>query len=352
MMQNCEHIRFEIPVIGDTCPVVMIGAGGIVEEAHLPAYRLAGIPVSGIFDINRSRSEKLASAFNIPHVYGSLTELIAENADHCIYDVAVPGSRIAEVVAKLPDNSFALIQKPMGENERQTAAILALCRQKSITAGVNFQLRYAPYIVMARQMIAEGLLGDVCDFEVYVNVYTPWHLWDFLQGAPRVEILYHSIHYIDLIRNMLGEPEGIYAKTTRHPGMQQLQAVRSNIIMDYGEFVRANISTNHVHRFGSHNQDAFIKIEGTKGAVKIRLGLLMNYPEGKEDIFEYILLDDAPAEWRSLPVSGSWFPHAFIGPMHEIIKSRQGIISVPDNSVEDCIHTMRLVEQAYGKPMG
>ena len=31
-------------------PIVCIGAGGIVHDAHLPAYRAAGLPVAGVFD--------------------------------------------------------------------------------------------------------------------------------------------------------------------------------------------------------------------------------------------------------------------------------------------------------------
>ena len=50
----------------------------------------------------------------------------------------------------------------------------------------------------------------------------PWHLWDFLAKSSRVEILYHSIHYIDLVRNLLGNPRSVYAKTTKHPSMPQL----------------------------------------------------------------------------------------------------------------------------------
>ena len=136
-------------------------------------------------------------------------------------------------------------------------------------AGINFQLRYAPYILAAKNLISENLLGSLNDIEVNVNVYTPWHLWDFLISSSRVEILYHSIHYIDLIRNLLGNPMSVYAKTTKHPSMPQLASVKSNIILDYGEMVRANILTNHCHNYGTPKQQSYIKIEGTKGAVLI-----------------------------------------------------------------------------------
>lgn len=347
-MNTFSDIAYHIPELPVTSPIVIIGAGGIVQTAHLPAYRLARFQVTGIFDPDHQKAIKVAHDFQIPVVYNSTDELVSTAGIEVIYDVAVPGSAIIDVLEQLPDHAFVLLQKPMGENEQQAQRILELCTQKKIRAGVNFQLRYAPYVIMAKKMIAGGWLGDICDVEVYVNVYTPWQLWDFLFSAPRVEILYHSIHYIDLIRNLLGNPSGVYAKTTGHPKMDALHSVRSNIIMDYGDMIRANILTNHAHRFGLQKQDAYIKIEGTKGAIKIKLGLLMNYPEGVPDQFEYVLSDDGRSpEWKTLPVNGSWFPHAFIGSMAEIMKAKADHTYTPDNSVEDCIYTMRCVEAAY-----
>jgi predicted dehydrogenase len=188
----------------------------------------------------------------------------------------------------------------------------------------------------------------VCDVECNINVYTPWHLWDFLYALPRVEILYHSIHYIDLVRSFLGNPNSVYAKTTKHPRMKELASVRSNIIMDYGDMIRSNILVNHCHNFGPKHQYSNFKIEGTSGAINIRMGLNMNYPEGLPDIFEYVVVEEGKApEWKTLPVNGTWFPHAFIYSMEQVLLAADGKIPAPDNSVDDCIYTMACVEAAY-----
>ena len=42
-----------------------------------------------------------------------------------------------------------------------------------------------------------GWLGKLVDVEVHLNLVTPWHLFPFLKGMPRVEIAVHSIHYLD-----------------------------------------------------------------------------------------------------------------------------------------------------------
>lgn len=329
-------------------PVYIIGAGGIVNDAHLPAYKIAGYTVQGIFDIHTEKAKAAAEKFSIPVYYTSLADMIAAAPANAVFDMAVPGSQTISVLKQLPDGVAVLLQKPMGENIAEAKEILQLCRQKKLLAAVNFQLRYAPYILAAKKIMATCNFGVINDVEINVNVFTPWHLWNFLNDAPRVEILYHSIHYIDLIRNLLGNPKSVYAKTTKHPSMPQLASVRSNIIMDYGDMVAANILTNHCHNYGTPKQQSYIKIEGSKGAIKINFGALIDYPRGAADSFEYVLLEDGKEpEWKEIKVEGSWFPHAFIGSMQQLMLAAAGTIEKPDNSVEDCIYTMACVEAAY-----
>lgn len=329
-------------------PIVIIGAGGIVNTAHLPAYRLAGFEVAGIYDVNREKAKATAGHFNIPVVYDSVQEAIDRSPENVVYDVAVPGAALLQVLQQLPAQAAVQMQKPMGNDYAAAKKILQLTREKKMVAGVNFQLRYAPYIKVARELIKKGTIGELCDIEVHVNVFTPWHLWTFLFESPRVEILYHSIHYIDLVRSFIGNPVGMYAKTVKHPNMFQLASVRSNIIMDYGDMMRANIFTNHCHQFGLKHQQSYIKFEGTRGAIKITLGVLINYPQGMPDSVQYITMNgDEAGEWKEIPIEGTWFPHAFIGSMEQIMLAAGKHIERPDNSVEDCIATMACVEASY-----
>lgn len=333
--------------------IIVVGAGGIVNDAHLPAYAIAGFPVAGIYDIQKEKAALTAERFSIPSVYADMKQMLARMPEQVIFDLALPASQIIPVLQQLPEGSAVLMQKPMGEHYEQAKQILRLTREKKMIAGVNFQLRYAPFIIAARNMIRQGLIGDLCDIEVYVNVFMPWHLWDFLFSSPRVEILYHSVHYIDLVRSFLGNPAGIYAKTIKHPQMQQLASVRSNIIMDYGDLLRANILTHHTNRYGLHDQRSYIRFEGTKGVIKIGMGMLLDYPKGRPDTFEYTIIENGKEpRHETTDIPGTWFPHAFIGPMAEVMKAAEGSIAAPDNSVEDCIYTMACMEAAYESSSG
>jgi predicted dehydrogenase len=329
-------------------PIVLIGAGGIARDAHLPAYKKAGFRVTGIFDLDRAKAQSLADAFAIGNVADSLEQAVRTAPEGAVFDVATPAAALLGVIPHLPNGSGLLMQKPMGETLAQAREIRDLCRSKSLTAAVNFQLRFAPAIQAARRLIAQGAIGDLHGMEVRVSVYTPWHLWTFLYGIPRVEILYHSIHYLDLMRSFLGDPHRIYAKTLKHPKMAQLASTRSTMMLDYGDTISANISTNHGHEFGLKHQESYVKWEGTQGAIKTRLGLLMDYPKGVPEETELCQLSEgSPAEWKRIEVEGSWFPDAFIGTMSNVMNFLDGVDERLVSSVEDAYRTMALVEAAY-----
>jgi predicted dehydrogenase len=332
-------------------PIVSIGAGGIVRDAHLPAYKIAGFPVSSIFDIDAEKATKLARDFRIPRVYSSLQEIVREAPKDSVFDVAVPASALPDTLSALPIASAVLMQKPMGGDLDDARAILNICRRRKLQAAVNFQLRYAPNIVAARDLISSGSIGEVHDMEVRVTVYTPWHLWSFLRGIPRVEILYHSIHYVDLIRSFFGEPRDVLAKSVRHPNTARLEATRTAMLLDYGEWKRATITTNHGHNFGPRHQESYVKWEGTHGAIKARLGVLLNYPSGRPDNLEVCTRPASNSKtvpkWRRVPVAGNWFPRAFIGTMASVMKFAGGASADLPTRVEDAFNTMAVVEAAY-----
>jgi predicted dehydrogenase len=198
----------------------------------------------------------------------------------------------------------------------------------------------------SRKMIEAGKIGEVYDINVRVTVFTPWNNWTFLFDIPRVEILYHSIHYIDLIRSFMGEPDSVYARTIKHPKMPELSSTKSSIILDYGDMKRATISTNHGHDFGPEVQESSVKIEGTEGAIKMQIGVNLNYPKGLPDTFEYCILSEGQS-WHTLDLDGNWFIEAFPGPMAGLMKKVKNPEYDYINSVEDAIHTMELVRACH-----
>src|SRR6185437_3282395 len=218
-------------------PIIIIGAGGIVGDAHLPAYKKAGFQVLGITNRTKEKAEKLAAQWDIPNVYDSIADAVAAAPENAVYDITIVPEKFVQSLEQLPDGSAVLMQKPMGDYYEQSEEILAVCRRKNLAAAINCQLRFAPFVNAARYLIDRGFMGELYDMEIRVTVNTPWHLFPFVFDRPRLEIQYHSIHYIDLIRSFLGDPKSVMSKTLQHPE-KTLPSTRSTILLDYGNTIR------------------------------------------------------------------------------------------------------------------
>jgi predicted dehydrogenase len=322
-------------------PMVTFGAGSIVGDAHYPAFRKAEIPIAGLYDPDHAKAQAIAQKWGVT-AFRSLEE--AASVKDAIFDLATPPARHAEVLRALPDGAVAVIQKPMGSEIGEAREILSICREKKLTAAVNFQLRFAPMMVALRDAIDKGYLGEVVDFDALLALATPWGLWPFLKGLPRIEIAMHSIHYLDLIRGLLGDPLGVHAKSIGHPNHDVAQT-RTSAILDYGDRVRCSLSINHDHDFGRKYQACEFRVCGTKGAAWLKLGVNLDYPRGEPD--ELWIHPAGGSGWVEVPLQGTWFPDGFVGKFCNVQRFAAGEDDTLVSSVEDAFGTMALVEAAY-----
>jgi predicted dehydrogenase len=335
-------LRQSWPMPARPRPVVVFGAGSIVTDGHLPAYRQAGFPVAGIYDIDRGRAEAVARTWKLPKVYDSPEEAAGEPG--AVFDLATPPAAHLGLLRALPEGATVLLQKPMGRDLGQATGILKLCRGKSFTAAVNFQMRFSSMMLALKDAVDRGLLGRLVDIEVHLNLVTPWHMFAFLNGLPRIEITMHSIHYLDFIRSLLGNPTGVHARTLGHPNSTMAQT-RTSAILGFGDDVRCTLSINHDHDFGRKFQAASLRVEGDKGAAVCHLGLLLDYPKGEPD--ELWITAGRADGWSQIPLRAGWFPDAFAGRMANLQRAASGEDAMLAASVEDGWHTMALVEACF-----
>ena len=325
-------------------PIVHIGAGAIVRTAHLPAYRRLGLAAAGFFDVDRAAAEETAAIVPGAGVFETLDEACAAGAGgRAVFDLAVPGDQILPVLEGIPAGAALLIQKPMGTTLDEARAIVRTCRERRLTAAVNFQLRFSPGVLAIADMIRRGALGRVVDVEVRLQVRQPWESWSFSRHAPRLEILYHSVHYLDTIRLLLGEPAGACARGVRHPQLPEHRDTRSSIILDYGDEVRCSLTLNHTHLYGVEHRASMFKVEGTEGAAILTLGVNLDYPGGPPDALEVW----RGGGWTPVPLRGSWFPEAFEGPMSNLQRVLSGDDAALVSPVDDAVRTMAVVEACY-----
>ncbi|MBL8857932.1 MAG: Gfo/Idh/MocA family oxidoreductase [Planctomycetes bacterium] len=322
-------------------PIVFVGAGAIVRECHVPAYQRAGFEVRGVYDTRPANARAVADAVGAGRVFASLDEAFAERG--VVFDVAVPPKELPAIVRSAPRNAALLVQKPLGSDLEMARAITRRSRERRLRLAVHFQLRFSPAVLALRRMLARKELGVVREVSVRVVTDTPWERWSFLRRAPRLEILFHSIHYLDLVRSLWGEPDEVSASARPDPASKGLADTRAHIELWYARGLRVTVHTNHAHDFGGSKRESCVQVEGSRGAARITLGVNLDYARPQPDELE-VARGDA---WRRVKLEGSWFPDAFAGPMCNLQRFIAGEDRVLETRAGDALRTMELVERCY-----
>ncbi len=320
--------------------IIIIGAGGIVKDAHLPAYKKGGFEVQGIYDPLMKKAFECADTFKINKVYNNIDEAL--NEKDVVFDIAVPPSELLQIVTRLPNKSICQLQKPLGNNLKEASQIVDFIELNQITACVNLQLKFSPMMLALKDAIRKNMIGQITDVEVNLSVATPWHLWPFMEGLENVEVPLHSIHYLDWIISILGEPIGVFCKSVKHPSFPKMRDCRSSIILDY-DSIRCCLSLNHTHNTGSQgmrHSHAYARVEGLNGAAYVKLGLLLNYPSGEPEEIE---ITSKNIGWTKVKNVGTWFPDAFLNSMSSLQRFVSREDSELPHSVQNSFITMSVV---------
>src|ERR1700739_3268156 len=207
MTDNFPHLDYKpkLPQRMDH-GIGIVGAGGIVNYAHLPAYKKAGFRVVGITDRNREQAERTAKDHGIGKVYARLEELLVQPQVE-MFDIAVyPAEQVVIVEQATAYGKHLLCQKPFADEYSKAVRSVELAERAKVKIAVNQQMRWDAGIRCARILIDEGWLGTPVYGGIQVHCKTDWSLWPWIYEGQRLEIMFHSIHYIDSLRFLFGDP--------------------------------------------------------------------------------------------------------------------------------------------------
>ena len=323
--------------------IAVIGCGGIVNYAHLPAYRQAGFHVVACYDQNPDSAARTATDHQIPRVAGSVSEILNDPTID-IVDIAVtPSAQAAIAKNAISAGKHVLCQKPLADTYASAVEVVHLADKRGVHVAVNQQMRWDAGIAVAKQLIDQGAIGIPADARIETSIRTPWHMWPWMANSPRLEIMYHSIHYQDALRYLCGDPVAVSSLHARWPGQPETGETRTLTSFIYDDDRRVTIDVNH------HNwsDDAYARFRflGTDGIIEGTLGLLYDYPSGRVDTLRYAARE-APLVWHEAPLTTWWIPDAFVGPMASLMSAiHTG--SAPLTSARDNLVTLQTVFASY-----
>lgn len=158
----------------DSRPALGVGMVGyaFMGRVHSQAWRAVGaffdLPVAPVMAVLSGRSaERTAAAaaqLGWAAVETDWKELIKREDVH-IVDICTPGDSHAEIaIAALEAGKHVLCEKPLANTVEEAEAMVAAAERaaaRGVRSMVAFNYRRVPAVALARQMVAEGRLGDI-----------------------------------------------------------------------------------------------------------------------------------------------------------------------------------------------
>ncbi|MDP2119052.1 MAG: Gfo/Idh/MocA family oxidoreductase [Hoeflea sp.] len=324
-----------------------IGAGMIMAECHLAAYAEAGFPVVAIASRTRSKAQAVADRWNIGTVHATPEDLIADPAIE-IVDIAYPPDlqpALIRMALASPNVKAILAQKPLALSLDEARAL----RDEAAAAGkilsVNQNMRYDQSMRVLKQLIDAGDLGEIVFAQIDMHAIPHWQ--GFLEGYDRLTLSNMSVHHLDVLRFLFGDPDEVTSLT--RPDPRTKFAHRDGIVVSTLRFPSGAVAVSLEDvwsgpRAEGYEDDQHIgwRVEGTEGVAKGTIG----WPTGAPSTLSYASQKSTDGKWVTPEWETMWFPHAFIGVMEQLQYAVKTGTS-PALSVADNVRTMALVEAAY-----
>ena len=335
-----------------------IGAGFIMADCHLIAYRDNGLNPVAIAARSRDKAAAVARRHDIPGVHRDWEGVMDDPAVE-VLDIAVPPDVqidvIRDAVKRKGKVRGILAQKPLGVNYKQAKQIVTMCRKAGITLAVNQNMRWDQSVAACRDLLTRGDMGQPVLATIDMRAVPHWMPWQERQGWVTLRIM--SIHHLDTFRFWFGDPVRIFASTRPDPRTAAKFRHTDGIalyILEYRNGLRCSSWDDVWAVPGIPKPDEpppgsigiNWRVEGTQGLARGTIGW-PSYPRRTPSTIEYATTSGAGGQrWVKPRWKDVWFPDAFVGPMAELLRAlEEG--REPSVNGEDNLKTMALVDAAY-----
>lgn len=155
----------------DAIRLGIIGAGAIVQVAHLPVLkRLKGVEVAAICDTDLPKARALADRYGIPGVFDDLQDLLANETLDALLLSTPNHLHESHIMAGLSAGLHVLVEKPLAMSASIAQKLVRATERRDRVVMVGMSHRYRPDAQAIRQFVQNGELGEID------SVRGSWHV--------------------------------------------------------------------------------------------------------------------------------------------------------------------------------
>lgn len=327
------------------------GAGFIVRDCHLVAYRNAGFNPVAIASRNPATARAVADLRSVPTVHDTYDALLRDPSVE-ILDVAVPPDAQPDLIRKAVELGEGwlrgiLAQKPLALSVADAKDLVARCTAAGIVLAVNQNMRFDQSVRAMKGLLTRGWLGEPVFASIDMRAVPHWMPW--AEGVPSLSTFVMSIHHLDTLRYWLGTPDRVLASTRPDPRTKFPHRDGINLyILEYDTGARASswddVWAGPCKEGVAGDVGIRWRFEGTDGLAVGTIGW-PSYPARTPSTLDYSTRR-RPGEWVRPRWDEVWFPDAFVGTMAQLLVAVEDGTE-PEIGGRDNVETIALCEAVF-----
>jgi predicted dehydrogenase len=268
---------------------------GMIGRVHALAYRELGhyyprglppVDLTGLCTTRLDTAMRAAEEVGIQFWTDQIEQLV-KHQEVGIIDCCAPNYMHYPVaMAAIQAGKPIVMEKPLALDVEQGEKIAKTARDAGVPVGMIFNYRFIPAILHARQLIDEGFLGQIYQFQIeylhsgYQNPSRPmgWKLRKAQSGGGALVDL--GSHLIDMIRYLLGDLDRVLATTQTYISQRPSEAgssIMESVDVDDTVWLQIHLAngvfgTMMATRFATGAVDDLnLLIHGQNGAIRFHL---------------------------------------------------------------------------------
>jgi 1,5-anhydro-D-fructose reductase (1,5-anhydro-D-mannitol-forming) len=182
----------------------LVGASNIALTWMMPAFQAVGIAVSGLYDAEPRRFSYWTGS-GVEGQTANLDQLLASDID-AVYISSRNDQHASEAVAAAEAGNHILVEKPMALTVADAEVMIDAADRHGVVLAVNHHLVGSPLHRTARQLVAEGRIGNLLAARVNHAGTLPAHLRGWrLSGAPGAGVILDlTVHDASVLNPLFG----------------------------------------------------------------------------------------------------------------------------------------------------
>ena len=215
---------------------------GLIADLFVTDLLANGFTVSAVGSRTEGSAAAFAERFGIPTAHASYEALVADPEVDVVYVATPHPYHVANATIALEAGKHVLVEKPFTLNATEAASIVDLAEKNNLVVLEAMWTRFLPHMIRLRELIAEGVIGDVRTVIADHNQNLPsdpkHRLQDpHLGGGALLDL---GIYPISFAWDMLGAPSSVSAIAAKTPtGVDRQTAV----VLGYADGQQALIHT-------------------------------------------------------------------------------------------------------------